>query len=908
MAHIFLFKLPRSVLRPLLPDAMLHFLANYSASAFADTFLSDADTPEAKWTPRMRFALADTVDQHLSEGLNDEDEDDDSSNNNGAATDGDGHSTDKLRRRLAQDTLFRYACSCNLSETQILERYLHTVPSPVFHVCATFFVIFFLNCDLMNCYILSRFVCGATIRYEFVPMPPVRYPDLERELYCQGYYLGNLCAYSARFPGASGGGWPLRQPVAFLKALLSALAKVHSALRAPPSLTNTDALRVLGFLPQDSDGAAKAAAEAGKTTTRSNTRPSAKELRKAYHALAREWHPDKNPSPTARVRFQEVQRAYEALSKDALSYEDTTNNATQEQDGNNGNAAGKSEQTQSNSSSSSDGHGSGSSAKEPHASYELRLILECHALLFAQHGALLCQYRYPSYPLLLRFFGSGVSSHETNPFTTSSSSSSSSSISDGNHNKLATCPVSWLTLVARVLLATTGGTFGKGNPGNARALCVDARGGAACALVLRRALTLVSEASTALVNAPSNQGSSNGSTNGGSSSVNGEGNAGFALLSPLLGLLCGPFAGLPDFKAFLEAPISTSRCISDKEEDSGSSDAANKNNNCSGGQEQGSTSLSGGRGGLGMGCVRDLCKCLSLASQRPELVTLVLRGLLKLLCLPPSAAVVAGHAAATSSSVNAAPEAKKVESESERCEDLGHRLLSCPGFFATLLDFLLRYDSSLPLPRSSSSKVSASPATAARAPTDAGASGAPAVEGSSSDSSSSAPLQLASNHHALLALRIFRQLASPNTSDSNIPAAMAATATGVRVALQALLPGDLACAVLGLERTTKKVSSANTAADSSDDSQNSPNTKSGVALLGVCGINGIDSQAIIDATENMAAASSRAAAGTKLEDEQCIDASEEAALIALNTPADTPLVTKKDMYANKLMCLLVFLL
>jgi len=105
MFHFFL----RSVLRPLLPDAMLHFLANYSASAFADTFLSDADTPEAKWTPRMRFALADTVDQHLSEGLNDEEDNDGSGEKggDGGAVHSADHSTDKLRRRLAQDTLFR---------------------------------------------------------------------------------------------------------------------------------------------------------------------------------------------------------------------------------------------------------------------------------------------------------------------------------------------------------------------------------------------------------------------------------------------------------------------------------------------------------------------------------------------------------------------------------------------------------------------------------------------------------------------------------------------------------------------------------------------------------------------------------------------------------------------------------
>jgi len=737
-------------------------------------------------------------------------------------------------------------------------------------------------------------------RYEFVPMPPVRYPDLERELYCQGYYLGNLCAYSARFPGEAGG-WPLRQPVAFLKALLSALAKVHTALRAPPSLTNTDALRVLGFLPKDQDDD-KATANSGTAPEKakassSNTRPSAKELRKAYHALAREWHPDKNPSPTARVRFQEVQRAYEALAKDALSYEDTAcKNQNQDLDGS---AAGKSDHDKSSSSSSSSGgHSSSSSgsAKEPHASYELRLILECHALLFAQHGALLCQYRYPSYPLLLSFFGSGVSSHETNnPSSSSSSSGSSSSNSQTPDDQgLATCPVTWLTLVARVLLATAGGTFGKGNPGNARALCVDARGGAACALVLRRALSLVSEASTAIVSAQSNYGTSSS----GSSAPN-ESNSGFTLLTPLLGLLCGPFAGLPDFKAFLEAPTS----ISGKEK-MGVTNGA-KNDNSSG--LQASNLLSGGSEGLGMGCVQDLCKCLSLASQKPELVTLVLRGILKLLCLPLSAAAIAASHAATSNATSstastvATIEDKNEESESERCEDLGHRLLICPGFFATLLDFLLRYDSSLPLPRSAQKKIPTTATAAPAAAADAADSGgAPAVnESNAGVPPSNIPLQLASNHHALLALRIFRQLASPNnnitatatTTTSSSSAAVATTASGVRVALQALLPGDLAWAVLGLERSTKVSLASNAVADPSELSPER-SVAHGVALLGDSGPSGVDSQAIVDATVVSSSQITPGGGIAKLEDEQCIDANEEAALVALNAPADTPLVRR----------------
>ena len=43
-------------------------------------------------------------------------------------------------------------------------------------------------------------------------------------------------------------------------------------------------------------------------------RATAQEIRKAYKAMAREWHPDKNSDPGAEERFIEITKAYELLS------------------------------------------------------------------------------------------------------------------------------------------------------------------------------------------------------------------------------------------------------------------------------------------------------------------------------------------------------------------------------------------------------------------------------------------------------------------------------------------------------------------------------------------------------------------------------------------------------------------
>lgn len=48
-------------------------------------------------------------------------------------------------------------------------------------------------------------------------------------------------------------------------------------------------------------------------------KPSASEgdIKKAYFALAKKWHPDLNPAEDARIKFENIAKAYETLGDDA---------------------------------------------------------------------------------------------------------------------------------------------------------------------------------------------------------------------------------------------------------------------------------------------------------------------------------------------------------------------------------------------------------------------------------------------------------------------------------------------------------------------------------------------------------------------------------------------------------------
>lgn len=57
----------RSILGPLLPEAMVCFLENHSAEKFAEIFLGEFDTPEAIWNTEMRRLLVEKISGHIAD-------------------------------------------------------------------------------------------------------------------------------------------------------------------------------------------------------------------------------------------------------------------------------------------------------------------------------------------------------------------------------------------------------------------------------------------------------------------------------------------------------------------------------------------------------------------------------------------------------------------------------------------------------------------------------------------------------------------------------------------------------------------------------------------------------------------------------------------------------------------------
>ncbi|XP_066599154.1 dnaJ homolog subfamily C member 13 isoform X2 [Prorops nasuta] len=120
-------------------------------------------------------------------------------------------------------------------------------------------------------------------RYHYIPIPAVRYPELEKELFCQIFYLRHLCD-TVKFPQ-----WPIPEPVKLLKDVLDAWKK--EVEKKPPAMTVEEAYRVLGLT-------------SGKQHDEAI-------VRKSYYKLAQTYHPDKNPN--GRDMFEAVNQAYEFL-------------------------------------------------------------------------------------------------------------------------------------------------------------------------------------------------------------------------------------------------------------------------------------------------------------------------------------------------------------------------------------------------------------------------------------------------------------------------------------------------------------------------------------------------------------------------------------------------------------------
>jgi len=129
----------------------------------------------------------------------------------------------------------------------------------------------------------ARLAANPCTLYDYCPIPPVKYEELDAELWCSNYYLNNLTDES-RFPD-----WNIADPVGLLRAVLDAW-RLEVTKTGEKGVSMDEAYGIIG-LPVGADE---------------------KEIRKAYRKLAMKFHPDKNPA--GRETFEKIQKAYETIT------------------------------------------------------------------------------------------------------------------------------------------------------------------------------------------------------------------------------------------------------------------------------------------------------------------------------------------------------------------------------------------------------------------------------------------------------------------------------------------------------------------------------------------------------------------------------------------------------------------
>lgn len=174
--------------------------------------------------------------------------------------------------------------------------------------------------------------------YQYCPIPPICYAQLENELFCNIYYLKNLCD-TKRFAD-----WVIKDPIALLKELLDIWNKEIS--KQPNTMAIEDALGILKI--DNYDGGPLAGPQFESL------------IRKQYYAQAQLYHPDKNPN--GRDMFEKVNTAYYFLC-------------------------------------TVDKHRAKSNGPDVQ---NIILVLKAQSILFARHNIQLHAYKYAGYPMLLK--------------------------------------------------------------------------------------------------------------------------------------------------------------------------------------------------------------------------------------------------------------------------------------------------------------------------------------------------------------------------------------------------------------------------------------------------------------------------------------------------------------------------
>lgn len=137
----------------------------------------------------------------------------------------------------------------------------------------------------------ARLRQNSSDQYEYCPIPKVHYTALDKELYCHNFYLRNLCD-EIRFPK-----WPIDEPLFLIRDVIEKWRMEMEKHVEDQSVIDAKALLNL------------------------SEHFTNEELRRAYKAMARLYHPDKNAS--GREMFEKIHIAYELLSSEEMEVNKT---------------------------------------------------------------------------------------------------------------------------------------------------------------------------------------------------------------------------------------------------------------------------------------------------------------------------------------------------------------------------------------------------------------------------------------------------------------------------------------------------------------------------------------------------------------------------------------------------------